>query len=290
MNKLNNLENIDDNKWDRVLRPKRNILDIDLKEIWEHRDLLYMFVRRDFITVYKQTILGPIWFFIQPLMVMFTYIIIFNNIARIPTDNVPPSIFYLSGIVVWNYFTHCFNTTANTFIENANIYGKVYFPRLIIPISKVIIGLLSFMIQMILLFIVLIYLYVNGSNVNSNWQILLTPYYLILMAGLGLGAGLLITSVTAKYRDFRFLISFGVQLLMYATPIIYPMSIVPKAYRVFIIWNPIAYIIEGFKFAFLGAGHLSVWGLLYATAFMVILLILGIIFFNRTEQNFMDSI
>jgi len=277
-------------QWDLVIRPRRSIFQIDIKAIWEYRDLLAMFVKRDIVVVYKQTILGPLWFFIQPIMTTLIYIIVFGRIARISTDGVPMILFYLSGIIMWNYFSECFNITAKTFTENAGIFGKVYFPRLIMPLSKVISGLIKFGIQFGLFLLVYFYFLFHTESIHPNISLLLVPYLIVIMALLGLGFGIIFTSLTTKYRDLNFLISFGVQLLMYATPVIYPVSAIPEKYKLYILANPMTPIIEAFKHAFLGTGYLNAGGLLYATAFTLVTLLIGVIIFNKTEQNFIDTV
>jgi len=277
-------------QWDLVIRPRRSIFQIDIKAIWEYRDLLAMFVKRDIVVVYKQTILGPLWFFIQPIMTTLIYIIVFGRIARISTDGVPMILFYLSGIIMWNYFSECFNITAKTFTDNAGIFGKVYFPRLIMPLSKVISGLIKFGIQFGLFLLVYFYFLFHTESIHPNISLLLVPYLILIMALLGLGFGIIFTSLTTKYRDLNFLISFGVQLLMYATPVIYPVSAIPEKYKLYILANPMTPIIEAFKHAFLGTGYLNASGLLYATAFTLVTLLIGVIIFNKTEQNFIDTV
>ena len=281
---------ISTSQWDQVIKPKRSLFDIRFGELWNYRDLLFMFIKRDIVTLYKQTILGPIWFFIQPVLTMLVYIVVFSNIAKIPTDEIPPPVFYLAGIVMWNYFAECFGQTSDTFFQNASIFGKVYFPRLILPISKIISALIKYFIQLLLFLAVTLYFFIEGANIKPNGAILLIPFLVILMAGLGLGSGIIFSSLTTKYRDLKFLISFGVQLLMYATPVIYPMSIIPAEYRSLIMWNPIAHIIEAFKYAFLGTGELSSGGLLYASVFTLIILVAGVVIFVKTEENFADTI
>ncbi len=277
-------------KWDLIIRPKRSLFDINFKELWRYRDLLTMFVRRDVVTVYKQTILGPIWYFIQPIMTMFVYVVVFGNIAGISTDEIPQPLFYLSGIIIWNYFSECFMQTSDTFSQNQDMFGKVYFPRLIMPLSKVVAGLIKFFIQFILFAGVYIFFIARGVEVSPNWNLLLLPYFILLMAGLGLGFGLIFTSLTTKYRDLKFLIQFGVQLLMYATPIIYPMSLIEGMLKKVIYFNPLAHIVEGFKYSFLGRGDLTFYGMLYASLFTLFIVILGVLIFNRTERSFMDTV
>jgi len=278
--------------YDLIIRPKRHPFDINFKEIWQYRDLLYMFVKRDVITVYKQTVLGPIWFIIQPIMTTAIYLLVFGNIAKISTDGVPGTLFYLAGITMWNYFQESFNTTARTFKENANIFGKVYFPRLIMPLSKVTSGLIKFGIQFTFFILVLAYyLILKDVNVQPNMHILLLPFLVILMAMFGLGSGLIFTSLTTKYRDLNFFLQFGVQLLMYATPVIYPLSTIDDGkLKMLIQANPITPLMETFKFAFLGAGQFSWPSLGYSLGFATLLLAGGIVVFHKTEKNFIDTV
>lgn len=279
-----------DEQWDLVIRPKRHLLDVNLKEIWDYRDLLYMFVKRDIVTVYKQTVLGPVWFFVQPILTTVVFTIVFGNIAQISTDGLPAILFYLSGIVLWNYFAESFNKTATTFTTNAHIFGKVYFPRLIVPLSVVTSNLIRFFIQFGLFLAIWAYFLVSSDAVRPNLWVIAIGYCLLLMAALGLGFGIIFSSLTTKYRDLTFLIQFGVQLAMYGTPIIYPMSTLSERYQAVLWWNPIAHIIETFKYGFLGAGSVSLSGLAYAGAFTLVTLVLGILIFNRTEQTFMDTV
>ncbi len=278
--------------YDLIIRPKKHAFDINFKEIWQYRDLLRMFVKRDIITVYKQTILGPIWFIVQPILTTLIYIVVFGRIAQISTDGTPQALFYLSGITIWNYFAESFNTTAKTFTENANIFGKVYFPRLIMPIAKVTSGLIKFLIQFAFFMVVyLYYIFTGNASVNPNWTIVLLPVYIALMAAFGLGTGIIFTSLTTKYRDLVFLLTFGVQLLMYASPVIYPVSAIDDGLlKTVILYNPFTPILEGFKYAFLGAGHFSWWNLGYSVIFATVLLIIGIVVFHKTERNFIDTV
>lgn len=276
--------------WDLVIEPQSGLLNFNFKDIIRYKDLLLMFVKRDVITVYKQTILGPIWFIVQPILTTAIFMFVFGNIAGISTDGLPQPLFYLSGIVIWNYFAEVFNTTSKTFIENANIFGKVYFPRLILPLSKVLSGLIKFLIQFVFFMVLFAYFYVKGSDIHPNIYVLLTPFLILIMAGLGLGFGIIFTSLTTKYRDLVFLIQFGVQLLMYATPVIYPVSTIPEKYKIWIMANPVSSIIETFRFAFLGTGNFSWMHLGYSFTFMVCLLLIGIIIFNRVERTFMDTV
>ena len=276
-----------------IITPKKHLLDVNLKEIWSYRDLLFLFVRRDFVSVYKQTVLGPIWFFIQPLFTTLIFTLIFGKLASIPTDGLPQILFYMCGITCWNYFAECLNKTSNTFTMNAGIFGKVYFPRLVLPMSIVISNLFKFCIQFLLFVGFLIYYLNTGANIHPNLHILLLPFFLILMAGLGLGFGIFISSLTTKYRDFQFLIIFGVQLFMYATPIVYPLSLAKEklgTYSWIALANPMTSIIEAMKYAFLGQGEFNWMYLGYSTIFMLILLFVGVITFNKVEQNFMDTV
>lgn len=276
--------------WDLEISPRRHLLDLNLKEIWNYRDLLLMFVKRDIVTVYKQTILGPIWFFVQPVLTTMMYMLVFGRIAKLSTDGIPGTLFYLSGIIMWNYFAESFNKTSVTFRANANIFGKVYFPRLIVPLSLIVSGVIKFLIQFALFLVVWVWYAVTTDSLAPNLWMLSTVYCLLLMAGLGLGFGILFSSLTTKYRDLSFLIQFGVQLAMYATPIIYPMSTLSGTARDVLWWNPIAHIMESFKYGFLGAGQASISGLIYASAFTACALFVGIVVFNRTEQTFMDTV
>jgi len=277
-------------EWDLVIKPQQKLLNLNLKEIWQYRDLLTLFVKRDIVTVYKQTVLGPIWFFVQPIMTMLVYVVVFGNVAGISTDGIPKPLFYLSGIIIWNYFSECFMQTSSTFSTNQDMFGKVYFPRLIMPLSKVVSGLVKFSIQFLLFLVVYIYFIINGVVVSASFSLLLVPFFMLLMAGLGLGFGLIFTSMTTKYRDLQFLIQFGVQLLMYATPIIYPMSLIEGNLKTIISLNPLAHIVEAFKYSFLGQGELSLYGLGYATVFTIIILIAGVLIFNKTERSFVDTV
>jgi lipopolysaccharide transport system permease protein len=279
-----------DEHWDLIIRPKRHLLDVNLKEIWDYRDLLYMFVKRDIVTVYKQTILGPIWFFVQPIATMFTYVIVFGRIANISTDGIPAPLFYLSGVIIWNYFQDCLLKTSSTFTGNAGIFGKVYFPRLIVPMSQVVSGVIKLFIQFALFLVLWVWYLATSDSLHPNLWLLSTAYCLLLMAGMGLGMGIIFSSLTTKYRDLQFLLGFAVQLAMYATPIIYPMSVLSDKLRAWLWWNPIAHVIEAFKYGFLGSGSASVSGLAYTTVFTIITLALGVIIFNRTEQTFMDTV
>jgi lipopolysaccharide transport system permease protein len=276
--------------WDLIIKPRSKWYDLNLKEIYRYRDLLFLFVKRDFISIYKQTILGPIWFFVQPLATAFTFSVIFANLAKVSTDGVPQVLFYLCGITLWNYFADTLLKTSETFVANANIFGKVFFPRMIVPLSVVISNLIKFGVQFLMFLALWIY-YIATSNVlKPNSALLLIPFLILLMGLLGLGFGVLISSLTTKYRDLKFLIAFGVQLLMYVSPIVYPLSIVPEKYKWFLVANPVTSIIETFKYAFLGAGVFNVGYLLYSCLFTIVLLFISLVVFHRVEKTFMDTV
>ena len=249
-----------------------------------------MFVRRDIVIVYKQTILGPAWFFIQPILTTAIYVLVFGKIAGMSTDGLPQILFYLSGIVIWNYFSEVFNTTAKTFTENKELFGKVYFPRLVSPLSKVVSGLIKFAIQFSFFLAIYSYFLFSSSQLSPNLYILATPLLVVLMAALGLGFGIIFTSLTTKYRDLVFVVQFGVQLLMYATPVIYPVSAIPDKYKFLILANPLTPIMEGFRFAFMGAGEFSWAGIGYSVIFTAVILLFGVLIFNRVEKTFMDTV
>ena len=277
-------------KWDLVIKPKKNLFDLNLKQVITYFDLLILFVKRDIIVLYKQTILGPVWFFVQPIMTTLIYIFVFGNVANISTDGIPKPLFYLSGIIMWNFFSECFIKTSNTFTNNAEVFGKVFFPRLIMPLSIIISNGIKLLLQFCLFLIVYFYFMSSGSDISPNMFVLLFPVLLIIMAFMGLGFGLIFSSLTTKYKDLKFLIQFGVQLLMYATPIIYPLSAIPDKYRFYVALNPITHIIETFKYAFIGVGEFSGLGLTYSVVFTFIILFLGIVIFNKTQQSFMDTV
>jgi len=280
-----------DENWDMVIQPQRSLLDLRLGELWRYRDLVMLFVRRDFVSVYKQTILGPLWYLIQPLLTTLTFTVIFGNIASLPTDGLPQFLFYMSGTVVWSYFASCLTKTSETFVQNANLFGKVYFPRLAVPVSILISNLITFLIQFGMFLIFILFFVLRGTSIQPNWVwVALSPILMLMMAGLGLGFGILISSLTTKYRDLRFLVQFGVQLLMYATPVIYPASTIPARYQWIIQANPMTSVIEAFRYAFLGAGTVDLNHLLYSFGFMLVVVIIGSVIFNRVEQTFMDTV
>ncbi len=277
-------------EWDLVIKGHTSLFDLRFADLWKYRDLLWMFVKRDFVSFYKQTILGPLWFFIQPIFTTLVFTFVFGNLAKISTDGLPQILFYLSGITAWNYFSDCLTKTSTVFKDNASIFGKVYFPRLIMPLSIVVSNLVRFAVQLLLLLIMMSYYGIAGANFHLTYGILLFPVLVILMALLGLGLGLIITAMTTKYRDLTFLVSFGVQLLMYATTVIYPLSAAPEHYKKFIELNPMTGIIEAFRYGFLGKGEFTVWSISYSAIFTVVVLALGIVIFNKTEKDFVDTI
>ncbi len=276
-----------------TIEAKASLFDLKLNEIWAYRDLLWLLVRRDFVSFYKQTILGPLWFFIQPLFTTIIFTFIFGNLAGISTDGLPKPLFYMAGITAWNYFADCLTKTSTVFKDNAGIFGKVYFPRLIMPLSIVASNLVRFGVQMLLFILMMAYYYFTGANFTITWAISLFPVIVILMALLGLGAGMMISAMTTKYRDLAFLVSFGVQLLMYATTVIYPLSEAINKYPAYawiIEYNPMTPIIETFRYGFLGEGSFS-WGSLgYAGGITLALLVSGIVVFNKVERTFVDTV
>ena len=277
-------------EWDLVIEPQSSLLQLNLKDVWRYRDLLWLLVKRDFVSFYKQTILGPLWFFIQPLFTTIIFTFIFGNLAGLSTDGLPQPLFYMAGITAWNYFADCLTKTSTVFRDNANIFGKVYFPRLIMPLSIVVSNLVRFGVQMLLFFMMIGYYAYTGADFHLNAYVLLFPILVLMMALLGLGLGLIITALTTKYRDLAFLITFGVQLMMYATTVIYPLSAAPAAYKWVIELNPMTGIIEAFRYGFLGEGSLTLQTLGYSVIFTVVSLFLGVIIFNKTEKTFVDTV
>jgi lipopolysaccharide transport system permease protein len=278
--------------WTTEIKPKNKLLSIDFKEIWQYRDLMLLFVKRNIITQYKQTILGPLWYFIQPIMTTVMYMVVFGGIAKISTDGLPQPLFYLAGISFWQYFADCLNKTSNTFVSNAGIFGKVYFPRLVTPLSDVISNLVRFAIQFVLFLIVYAYYAIfTDVQIHTNWYILLLPLLIVMLAGLALGFGILFSSMTTKYRDLQLLLSFFVSLWMYATPVIYPLSTITNdTLKLVMQLNPLTGIVEFFKYGMLGVGCHDWWMLGYSFTFMVVLLALGIVVFNKVQRSFMDTV
>lgn len=277
--------------WDLIIKPKNKWYELDLEAIWRYRDLLMLLVRRDFVSVYKQTILGPLWFLIQPVLTAITFTFIFGSVAKISTDENPPVLFYMAGITLWTYFADCLTKTSNTFIANAAVFGKVYFPRLIIPLSVLVSNLIKFGIQFLIFIAIWIYYLSSTHTVNPHWSLMwLLPVLVFIMAGLGFGFGILISSLTTKYRDLTFLVGFGVQLLMYASSVVIPVSSMTGKVKFVMLLNPLTAIIETFKYIFLGSGFYEAIWLLYSFGFMSLLIIVSVIIFNKVEKSFMDTV
>ena len=274
-----------------VITPKTGLFDLKFKELWKYRDLIALFVKRDFIAQYKQTILGPLWHIIQPVFTTIIFLLIFGKIANIPTDGIPSALFFMSGITIWNYFSSCLTATSSTFVANASIFGKVYFPRLVIPLSTVISNLIKFCIQFILLIAFMAWYAWKGNAILISTSILLVPVLVLLMALMGLGLGIIISSLTTKYRDFTVLIGFAVQLLMYATPVAYPLSFLKdKSYASWIAWNPLSPIVEGFRYALFNKGSFQSYDLIYSSIVVFLMLLLGLLMFSKVERTFMDTV
>jgi lipopolysaccharide transport system permease protein len=287
------MENRNNSDWLYEITPKRKLIELNFREIWQYRDLLVLFVKRDIVTVYKQTILGPLWYFIQPLFTAVIFTLIFNNIADIPTGNVPPFLFNLTGITAWNYFNESLTKTSNTFTANAGIFGKVYFPRVIMPLKTVISGLFKFGIQLMILIVFYFYFLFKGFDLSPNPNLLLFPVYVIMMALLGLGAGMIISALTTKYRDLTVMVGFATSLLMYISAVPYPLSEVSEkipSLAWLVKYNPLAQIIEGFRYMVLDIGIFSWNGFFYTLGISIILFLFGLIVFNRTEKNFIDTV
>ena len=277
--------------WDLIIKPKNKWYQLDLVAIWKYRDLLMLMVRRDFVSVYKQTILGPIWFFIQPVITSITFTFIFGGVAKISTDGNPPILFYMAGITLWTYFADCLTKTSNTFIANAGVFGKVYFPRLIIPLSVLLSNLIKLGIQFLIFISIWIYYLSFSINVSPHWNLMwVLPILILMMAGLGFGFGILFSSLTTKYRDLTFLIGFGVQLLMYASSVVIPVSSMSGNVKFLMLLNPLTSIIEAFKYIFLGSGFFDPIWLIYGFGFMILLIGMSVIIFNKVEKSFMDTV
>ena len=285
--------NMTDQDWDIEITPKTSLLDLRLKDTWHYRDLLLLLVRRDFVSFYKQTILGPVWFFVQPAITILIYTLVFSNLAKISTDNIPAPLFFLAGTIIWNYFSECLTKTSTVFKDNSAMLGKVYFPRLIMPLSIVFSNLIRFAVQFTLFIILLVFYYSKGAAIHPTMYVALFPLLILLIAALGLGLGMMVSAVTTKYRDLAFVVTFGVPLLMYTTTVIYPLSTAITKYPAYswvIKFNPITSIIETFRYGFLGNGIFS-WSLLgYSIAFTIVILLLGIIIFNKVEKTFVDTV
>jgi lipopolysaccharide transport system permease protein len=284
------VETVPQEQWTEIIEPRSSLLDLRLNEIWRYRDLVMMFVRRDFVANYKQTILGPIWFFIQPLLTTVTFILIFGRVAKISTDGLPMTVFYLSGITIWNYFSETLTRTASVFKDNAQMFGKVYFPRLTMPVSIVISNLVRFTIQFALFVVIWLYYLVQTDAIHPNGYMLLMPFLIVIMGLLALGLGMIFSALTNKYKDLVFLLTFGIQLLMYATPVIYPLSSISENYRWIVMANPMSAIVETFRYAFLGSGSFTWTGLSYSFAFSIFILLFGTVIFNRVEKSFTDTV
>jgi len=278
-------------EWTLIIRPHEKLWKLNLKEVWAYRDLVELFVKRNIVVQYKQTILGPLWYLIQPILTVIMNMVVFGGIAHMSTDGVPQALFYMAGNVCWFYFSDCLNQTSSTFVTNQAMFGKVYFPRMVVPVSTVISNLLRFGIQVLLFVVFYLYFWMCGADVAPNWAMLLIPLLIVMLAGLGLGFGILVSSLTTKYRDLTILFTFIVQLWMYATPIVYPMSMVTNGtLRIIIMLNPMTSVVETFKYATLGQGYFS-WGTLgYSFAFMCILLLGGMVVFNKVQRSFMDTV
>ena len=287
------MNNTNDNDWLFEITPKNKFFRLNLKEIWQYRDLLFLFVKRDVITVYKQTVLGPLWYLIQPLFTSVTFTIIFNNVAGINTGTIPPFLFNLAGITVWNYFTACLNGTSDTFKANASIFGKVYFPRIITPLSVVISNLIKFGIQFIIFIVFYLFYYIKGADLTLNGLVFFFPVLITVMGILGLGLGMLISSMVTKYRDFSNLVTFGIQLLMYLSAVMYPMELIKDKLPKFgwmVEYNPLAYIIETSRYMLLNTGEISVLGLCYTLLVTIAVFFVGLLIFNKTEKSFIDTV
>lgn len=282
---------ITEESWDIEIKPKNKLFDLQLKEVWHYRDLMWLFVKRDFTAQFKQTILGPLWHVVQPALTTIMFLLVFGKIAKIPTDGIAPAAFYMSGLTMWNYFSACFTGTSNTFTSNAGIFGKVYFPRIVTPLSIILSNLVKFGIQFGLLTVVIIFYHFNGYPFNINLNLLFIPLILFVMAGISLGLGIIFSSLTTKYRDFTVLLAFAIQLLMYATPVIYPLSYLKgKSFKWLIDLNPLSSLVEGFRYCLFGTGLIEPYSVLYSVLFSLISVCLGYIIFNRVEKTFMDTV
>lgn len=276
-------------EWTNVISSEHSLFKLNLKEVWDYRDLVYMFVKRDFVSSFKQTILGPLWFFINPIFTTVVYLIVFGNIANLSTDGAPKILFYLAGVTLWNYFSSSLGGTSNVFVGNAGIFGKVYFPRLVMPITIVISNLMRFGVQF-LLFIVVFFYYWYKGEVTPNWWVLFTPIFILMMSLFALGVGMIFSSLTTKYRDLSMLLSFGISLYMYATPVIYPTSMLSAKIQPYAKYNPLTGIFEGFKYAWMGVGEFHPIMLVYSSVIILILLAIGTVIFNKVEKGFMDTV
>lgn len=277
-------------KWESEIKSDNSLFSINFKEVWQYRDLLLMLVKRDYISTYKQTILGPIWFFVQPILTMVIYVILFGQVAKLSTDGAPQMAFYLSGITIWNYFSETLSKTASVFRDNSNVFGKVYFPRLIVPLSIVVSGLLKFGLQFLLFISIVLYFTFVKGLIHPNIWVLATPVLLLLMACFSLGLGMIFSSLTTKYKDLVFLLTFGIQLFMYSTPVVYSISSIPLKYRWVVNANPLTSIFECYRYGYLGVGHFEPLGLLKSSITIFFILMLGVVIFNKVEKSFMDTV
>lgn len=276
-------------QWTETIESNHSLFDLKLKEVWRYKDLVYMFVKRDFVSSFKQTILGPLWFFINPIFTTIVFVFVFGNIAKLSTDGIPQVLFYLAGITLWNYFSSCLTGTSNIFTANASIFGKVYFPRLVMPITIVISNLMKFGVQFLLFLAVWIFYFSKGS-IQPNIWILATPFLIILMAIFALGVGMIFSALTTKYRDLQMLLTFGVSLMMYATPVIYPVSSITGVWKKLAYYNPLTGIFECFKYGWMGSGEFTLEMLLISTGIILVLLVIGTVIFNKVEKGFMDTV
>lgn len=281
---------IKEQQWTEEIKSQEPLFSINLKEVWHYRDLLIMLVKKDYVTFYKQTILGPIWFFVQPILTTLMYVVLFGQIAKLSTDGTPQIVFYLLGITIWNYFSESLTKTATVFKDNAAVMGKVYFPRLIMPLSIIVSGLMKFAIQFGLFIAAVLYYTFVEESIHPNIWILAAPFLLLLMAAFSLGLGMIFSSLTTKYKDLIFLLTFGIQLFMYATPVVYSVSSIPEKYQWIINANPLTGIFECFRYGFLGSGNFEPSSLLFSTAVTVVMLVVGVVIFNKVEKSFMDTV
>jgi lipopolysaccharide transport system permease protein len=277
-------------EWDVIIESKENKFDLQFKKLWKYRDLLFLLVRRDFVSFYKQTIFGPVWFFVQPVASTITYVFIFNNLASLGTDGIPPPLFYLAGIISWNYFSDCLLKTSTVFRDNANIFGKVYFPRLIMPLSIVISNLIRFSVQFLLFLCILLFYYFKTGNVLFNYNIIFYPFLVVMMAAQGLGFGLIVTAFTTKYRDLVMLLSFALQLMMYTTTVVYPLSSLKGNMHTIVLLNPMTSIIECSRKLLLGQGEINIYSFSYSIIVTIVILFIGLLTFNHSQKNFVDTI
>lgn len=279
-----------ENKWDYIIRPRRSWFDVDLRALWRYRDLCLMYVKRNFVTQYKQTILGPLWFIISPIFTIVIYMFIFGGLAGISTEGVPQPLFYMAGILLWNFFTDCFGSSNNIFVSNAHVFGKVWFPRLVVPISGSITALIKAGVQALLFIAIYIFCLFSNSSLTPNWSLFLVPVLFIMLSLHAMSWGLIVSSITYKYRDLQVFIGFIVQLFMYVTPVVYPLETIPEEYKKIVMLNPLSSIFETFKYGCFNIGILDWWGLLYSFVFLIVVLTFSILIFNRAESTFMDAV